>query len=102
MKVDRMNFSSEKRHIQKLTREGLKNLASNDHESAWRSFERVLLFDEDNAIANTLGAASLLNLGRLEEAEPLARRGVLLTPQLHLAHYYLALLLIAGEKYDEA
>jgi tetratricopeptide (TPR) repeat protein len=96
-----MNFSRENRKIERLTREGLKNLASNDHESAWRNFEQVLFFDEDNAVANTLGAASLLNLGRFEEAEPLARRGVRLTPQLALAHYYLALLLIAGEKYEE-
>jgi tetratricopeptide (TPR) repeat protein len=97
-----MNFSREKRRIQRLIVEGLSKLASNDYESAWRSFERVLFLDEDNPVANTLGAASLLNLGRFDDAEPLARKGVRLTPHLALAHYYLALLLIAKEQYDEA
>lgn len=97
-----MNFSREKRKTERLTKEGLERLASSDYESAWRTFEQLLFLDEDNPIANTLGAASLLNLGRIEDAEPLARKGVCLTPQLALAHYYLALLLIAKGEYDEA
>lgn len=97
-----MNFSGEKRKIDRLTREGLERLTSNDYESAWRTFEQLLFLDEDNPVANTLGAASLLGLGRLEDAEPLARKGVCLTPHLALAHYYLALLLIEKEKYEEA
>src|SRR5258705_6738335 len=97
-----MNFSGEQRKIERLTREGLERLASNDYESAWRTFEQLLFLDEDNPVANTLGAASLLSLGRIDDAEPLARKGVCLTPRLALAHYYLALLLIEKEKYEEA
>ena len=97
-----MNFSGEKRKIERLTREGLERLASNDYESAWRTFEQLLFLDEDNPVVKTLGAASLLGLGRLENAEPLARKGVCLTPHWALAHYYLALLLIEKEKYEEA
>ena len=96
-----MNFNREKRKTERLKKEGLHRLASNDYESAWRTFEQLLLLDEEDPVANTLGAASLLNLGRLDEAEPLARKGVRLTPQLALSHYYLALLLIAKEEYEE-
>ena len=97
-----MNFSRERRKIERLTREGLERLSSNDYEAAWRAFEQLLFLDEDNPVANTLGAASLLNLGRLEDAEPFARKGVRLSPQLALAHYYLGVLLIAKETYEEA
>ena len=97
-----MNLFRERKKMERLTTAGLKKLAAHDYESAWRTFERVLFLDEDNPVANTLGAASLMNLGRFTEAEPLARKGVYLTPQLALAHYYLALLLIAEEKYEEA
>jgi len=97
-----MNFGREKKKIERLTREGVERFASRDYESAWRSFEQVLFLDEDDPAANTLGAASLLNLGRSEDAEPLARNGVRLKPQLALAHFYLALLLIAEQEYEEA
>src|SRR6185295_9435172 len=97
-----MNFSRERRKIERLTKEGLESLASSDYESAWRTFEQLLFLDEDHPIANTLGAASLLYLGRLEEAEPLARKGVRLSPQMALAHYYLSLLLFAKEQCEEA
>lgn len=97
-----MNFFREKNKKEGLITDGLKSFAANDYESAWRKFEQVLFIEEDNPVANTLGAASLLNLGRFEDAEPLARKGVSLTPKLALARYYLALLLIATERYDEA
>jgi Flp pilus assembly protein TadD len=97
-----MDFSREKRKIERLTREGVDKLGSNDYESAWRAFEQVLFLDEDNPVANTLGAASLLSLGRIDEAEPLARRGIFLTPHLALAHYYLAVLLVARKNDEEA
>ena len=97
-----MNFAREKRHIEKLTREGLRQFASSDYESALQAFEQVLIFDGDHAVANTLGAASLLNLGRVDQAEPLARTAVRLTPRLALAHYYLGVILIAKQNYEEA
>jgi Flp pilus assembly protein TadD len=97
-----MNFAREKRQIEKLTKEGLGKFASNDLEAALKAFERVLMLDGDHAVANTLGAASLLNLGRVDEAETLARTAVRLTPQLALAHYYLGVILIAKLENDEA
>jgi len=97
-----MNFSRENRKIERLIREGLNKFGSDDYEAAWRAFEQVLIRDEDNPVANTLGAASLLNLGRIDDAEPLARRGVLRTPHIALAHYYLAVLLIAQGNNEEA
>src|SRR5258705_13757854 len=96
-----MNFSGEQRKIERLTREGLERLASNDYESAWGTFEPVLFLYEDNPVANTVGAASLLSLGRIDDAEPLARKGGCLTPRLALAPCYLALLLIEEEKYEK-
>jgi len=102
MKVDGMNLLREKRKIERLIREGLNQFCSNDYESAWRAFERALFLDEQHPVANTLGAASLLNLRRIDDAEPLARRGIRQTPHLSLAHYYLALLLIAQENIQEA
>jgi len=83
-------------------KEGLGKFASNDHESALKAFERVLILDADHAVANALGAVCLLNLGRVDEAEPLARAAARLTPQSALAHYYLGIVLIAKEEYDEA
>jgi tetratricopeptide (TPR) repeat protein len=97
-----MNLWREKKRIERLTRDGVRKFGSDDYESAWKAFEEVLFLEEDNPVANTLGGASLLNLGRIDRAESLVRNGVRLTPHLALAHYYLAVLLSTQEKYDEA
>jgi len=97
-----MNLARERKKIERLTKEGLKGLGSNDYEAAWRGFEQILFIDEDDPTANTAGGFCLLKLGRIEDAEVLVRKAIRLMPQEALPHYYLALVLIAKGEYEEA
>src|SRR5262245_25119708 len=97
-----MNLANEKKRLDKLSKEGFAKFVARDYESAFRVFEQILARDDQDPMANTVGAACLLSLGRVDEAESLGRAGVQIAPQLSLAHYSLGLVLIAKENYEEA
>ena len=97
-----MDFALEEKKIEGLLETGWQSFVSDDYETALREVETVLLIDDENPMANSLAAACLFRLGRMVEAEPLARNGVRLAPQAALAHVFLAEVLSATEQYDEA
>lgn len=97
-----MDFALEEKRIEGLLENGWQRFVSDDYETALREVETVLLIDGENAVANSLAAACLFRLGRVAEAEPLARNGVRLAPQAALARVFLAEVLLAAERYDEA
>lgn len=97
-----MNFAKEEKEIKSLCEKGWREFTSNDYHAALQSCETLLLLDSDNPMANSLGAACMFRLGQLDEAEPLARKGVELSPHSHLSHIFLAEILFAKGLKDEA
>ena len=97
-----MDFAFEEKKIEGLLETGWQRFVADDYETALREVETVLSIDDENPLANSLAAACLFRLGRVAEAEPLARNGVRLAPQAALAHVFLAEVLLAGEQYEEA
>jgi Flp pilus assembly protein TadD len=97
-----MNLAQDHKHIQKLLDNGWQQYVRSDYAAALASFESVLRLDVENATANSVAASCLLRLGRVEEAEPLARTGVRVAPQNALAHVFLADTLLAIQEYEEA
>ncbi|MCI0485442.1 MAG: tetratricopeptide repeat protein [Blastocatellia bacterium] len=97
-----MDFAFEEKRIEGLLETGWQSFVADDYETALREVETVLLIDGENPLANSLAAACLFRLGRVAEAEPLARNGVRLAPQAALSHVFLAEVLLAGERYEEA
>jgi tetratricopeptide (TPR) repeat protein len=96
-----MTFEEEERRIQNKLDAALREYDAGDFTAALQDCEYVLLSGE-NALASSLAAACLLRLGRVEEAEPLARTAVRLAPHAALAHFWLAQILEAREKDNEA
>src|SRR5262245_28570717 len=96
-----MTFEEEERRIENKLNSAVEAYDAGDYATALQDCEYVLLSGE-NAMASSIAAASLLRLGRADEAEPLARAGARLAPQVPLAHFFLAQILEAREKYDEA
>jgi tetratricopeptide (TPR) repeat protein len=96
-----MDFAKEEREIKRLCERGWQEFAANDYQAAWESFEAALLLDVETPMANSVGAACLFRLDQVERAEPLARKGVELSPQNHLAHIFLAEILFASGQNEE-
>jgi len=97
-----MNVASEDKLLEHQLTEAWALFVVGRYVEALHLFQAILLIDTDIAMANSVGAACLLSLGHLEEAENYARIGVRLAPQIGLAHTILAQALCANEKYDEA
>jgi Tfp pilus assembly protein PilF len=97
-----IDLAREDKHIQQQLQAGWEKFVAADYEAALREFESVLLVEEERAMACTVAAACLSRLGQAEEAEPLARKGVALAPQVTFTHLILAEVLVALKQADEA
>lgn len=97
-----MDMVSEEKRLIRSIADGWELFAAGEYGRALWEFESVLMIDDESAIANTLAAACLLRLGRVDESEPRAREGARLEPEAALSHLVLADVLTAQGRRDEA